>query len=67
MSRKRPYKKPFVASNKVFTLTSQACDVEYILPGPCEDMMWMGCGDFQRKSPTSDTCLIPPIKPIFKS
>jgi hypothetical protein len=68
MSPRRPYNKPFVASKKVFSLTSQPCDVMYDIPGPCaEFMIWVpdGC-DFRRKSPPQ-ICIEPPIKPIFKS
>jgi hypothetical protein len=67
MSRKRPYKKPFVASKKVFSLTSQPCDADLIIPGPCADgVMWTGC-DFTRKSPDDLICVGPIVKPIYKS
>jgi hypothetical protein len=70
MSPRRPYSKPFVASKKVFSLTSQPCDVDSDVPGPCADfMMWdvpLVCS-FQMKSPDDVICVVPPIKPIFKS
>lgn len=70
MSRKKLYKKPFVASKKVFSLTSQPCDIQFIVPGPCSDTSnWYfdqpPC-DFRRKSPP-DICIDVPIKPIFQS
>jgi len=66
MTAKKAYKKPVVASNRVFSLTSNGCDVMFTLPGPCESLMWQECA-FTRKSPNDETCLIPPDKPIFKS
>ena len=65
MTEKKAYKKPVVASNQVFSLTSNGCDVMFTLPGPCENLMW-DC-DFDRKSPFPDSWLIPPVNPIFKS
>lgn len=67
MTAKKAYKKPVVASNRVFSLTSSQCDVMFTLPGPCENFMWSECPDFERKSPFPDSCLDMPIKPIFKS
>ncbi|NIT36187.1 MAG: hypothetical protein GTN49_06770 [candidate division Zixibacteria bacterium] len=34
---KRKYVKPTVASERVFSLAAQACDVEYYAPGWCQD------------------------------
>jgi hypothetical protein len=69
MSRNRPYKKPFVVSKKVFSLTSQPCDVQYVIPGPCSDTSfwyWDLTCDYIRKSPP-DICIDVPVKPIFQS
>jgi hypothetical protein len=68
MSPRRPYSKPFVASKKVFSLTSQPCDVMYDIPGPCaEFMMWLPDCTFHKKSPKELICDDIPVKPIFKS
>jgi hypothetical protein len=66
MTAKKAYKKPVVASNRIFSLTSSDCDVMFTLPGPCESLMWGEPCPFQRKSPP-EVCIDPPQKPIFKS
>gem|GEM_PF-1171494 len=66
MASKKPYRKPVIVGNEIFSLTSNGCDTMFTLPGPCENLMWDGCAFF-RKSPNPETCLDPPDKPIFKS
>jgi len=46
---KRRYVKPTVASERVFSLASQACDVQYRAPGECQTgLMYEGC-DYEWK------------------
>ncbi len=67
MTSKNAYRKPVVASSRVFSLTSSDCDVSLTIPGPCADfMMFTGC-QFFRKSPDDEICTGYIIKPIFKS
>lgn len=42
---KREYVKPTIASERVFSLAAQACDVNQYCPGACQsEIMYEGCG-----------------------
>ncbi len=69
MNPKKPYEKPFIASTRVFSLTSGACSVSHDPIGPCTDhAMWAGAGcTAQRKDPDSFICIGPIMDPVTSS
>ena len=47
---KRRYVKPTIASERVFSLASQACDVNQRCPGECQNnIMYEGCVGYEWK------------------
>jgi hypothetical protein len=47
---KRKYEKPFIGSERVFSLAAQACDVNHDCPGLCQDnIMYLSCYPFDYK------------------
>jgi hypothetical protein len=64
MSRK--YEKPRITSERVFTLASQACDVNQPSPGICaSEITYEDC--YFKWKVENITCGIIPIPPAFKS
>jgi hypothetical protein len=65
MSRK--YEKPRITSERVFSLASQACDVDCPSPGVCaSEITYEACYPFSWKV-KDITCGIIPIPPVYKS
>ena len=47
---KRRYEKPFIGSERVFSLASQACDVNHDCPGLCQnEITYVPCYPFEYK------------------
>jgi hypothetical protein len=64
---KRRYEKPFIGSERVFSLASQACDVNQRCPGICQDnIMYLPCYPFIYKV-KYEFCGGPPPNPVGQS
>ncbi|HUU57878.1 MAG TPA: hypothetical protein VMW93_11080 [bacterium] len=64
---KRRYEKPFIGSERVFSLASQACDVNVYCPGVCQDhITYIICYPFDYKVKYEYCTQIPP-NPVGKS
>ncbi len=64
---KRKYEKPYVASERVFSLASQTCDVNLLSPGECATgITYEACYPFSWKV-RNEFCGIIPINPVSKS
>jgi hypothetical protein len=47
---KRKYVKPAIASERVFSLAANACDINQRCPGPCQDnITYEGCVGYEWK------------------
>jgi hypothetical protein len=64
---KRRYEKPYVASERVFSLASQACDVNKPSPGICSaGIAYEGCYPFDYKVRYIG-CGVIPVNPVMSS
>lgn len=64
---KRRYEKPFIGSERVFSLASQACDVNQRCPGICQDnLLYLTCYPFDYKVKYEFCGPIPP-NPVGQS
>lgn len=65
---KRRYEKPYVASERVFSLASQACDVMCPCPGICaSSITYEECYPFSWKVRNLLTCGVIPVNPVMSS
>ncbi len=63
---KRRYEKPYVASERVFSLASQACDVMKECPGICaSEIAYEGC--YKPWKVKDVFCGSIPINPVMRS
>ncbi len=64
---KRKYEKPFIGSERVFSLASQACDVNRDCPGICQNnITYVPCYPFDYKVRYEFCPAIPP-NPVGQS
>jgi hypothetical protein len=64
---KRRYEKPFIGSERVFALGSQACDVNKYCPGICQNnILYAPCYPFEYKV-RYEPCGSPPPNPVGRS
>lgn len=65
---KRKYEKPTVGSERVFSLTSQGCDVNQQCPGDCQTLLLYELGVCGLAWKVRDVfCGGPPTNPVEKS
>lgn len=63
---KRRYEKPYITSERVFSLASQACDVNQPSPGICgSGIQYEGC--YFPWKVRNITCGVIPLPPLEKS